>query len=328
MVEIVERERSLGNRAREVGRRFIRHENGVLVLVLVVIIAALAVLTKGATLSLRNISNVWLQSSTRGIASMGQTFVILCGGIDLSVGGLGLWAAILGASLMTRQATVPVYAIVAVVALGFGIGAANGFLTSRVGIPALIVTLGMWQITTGGGYLICRGFTFRNLPEGMRFLGGGNIAGVPVPVIIFVSMAAVSYFILSYTAFGRSVYAVGGNPLSSWLSGIKVKNVQFMTYVISGFLAAFAGLVMMSRTMCGGMGTVLGLELDSIAAVCIGGISLMGGRGTVIGAVLGVMILGVVSNGMNIFALDPCYQNLVKGAIIIGAVGADYVRRR
>lgn len=328
MAEIEEKPQSLSAAMRRGVRRFLRHENAVLALILVAIIAILAGLTDRLTVTRGNITNVWLQSSTRGIAAMGQTFVILTAGIDLSVGGIGLVAAILGASLMTGQATVPVSAVVIMFLLGIGVGAFNGTLVSRVGMPALIVTLGVWEMTKGGGFLICRGITFRNLPEGLSFFGSGEIAGVPVPVIIFISVAVVSYFVLYHTPFGRSVYATGGNPVSAWLSGVNVKRTLFLVYVISALLGTLSGFVLMARTMTGGMNTVVNLELDSIAAVVIGGVSLAGGRGTVIGAVIGVLMLGIINNGMNVFALDPAYQSVVKGAIIVVAVAADYWRRR
>jgi len=309
-------------------KRFFRHENAILMGILVVIIAALAIMTRGGTLTRSNISNVMVQSSPRGIAAMGQACVILTAGIDVSVGGVALIAAILGASLMTGQTSFPIVAIGVMLLVGLGFGALNGALISRVGVPALIITLAMWQIATGGGYLICRGRTIRHLPESLNFFGGGNIGGVPVPVIIFIAVAIAGYFLLNHTTFGRSIYAVGGNPVSAWLSGINVKNILHSVYIISGFLAAIAGLVIMSRVMSAGLITIVGLELDSIAAVVIGGISLMGGRGTLIGAVIGSVILGIINNGMNVLAVDPAYQDITKGIIIITDVTVDYVRRR
>lgn len=326
MIEIVKKLKA--SKPGEIVRPFFRHENVVIAMILVAIVAGLAVITKGATLTRSNISNIWLQSSTRGIAAIGQLFVILTAGIDISVGGIALVSAILGASLMTRQTGFPVTAIAIMMLLGLGIGALNGSLVSRVPMPAIIVTLGMWQVTRGGGYLICRGHTILHLPEGVNFFGAGNIAGVPVPVIIFTAVAAVAYFVLYHTTFGRSVYIVGGNPISAELSGINTKKVIFSVYVISALMAALAGLITLGRTMCGGMTTVIGLELSSISAVFIGGVSLAGGRGTLIGVVIGVMIIGVIDNGMNVFAVNPAYRDIVKGMIIIGAVAVDYWRRR
>lgn len=314
-------------RARETAKRLFKHENAILVAILVILIIATGVITKGATLTRGNIVNIWLQSATRGIAAIGNLFVILTAGIDLSVGGLALMAAILGGSLMTGQTSFPISAIAVMLLVGIGIGSINGALTAWVPMPALVVTLGMWQITKGAAFMMCRGITIRYLPESVNFLGGGDIAGVPVPVIIFVSLAVIAYVVLTYTEFGRSVYATGGNPVSAWLSGIRVSRIRFSVFVISGFLAALAGLILMARTMCAGMQTVVGLELDSITAVFVGGVSLAGGRGTVLGAVLGTIIIGIVNNSMIVYGLDPAYQDLIKGMIIIAAVAVDYRRR-
>lgn len=328
MAELIERPKPSRAVAQDIAKRLFRHENAVLFGILVIMMIVMAIITKGLTITRGNITNIWLQSSMRGIAAMGQLFIILTAGIDLSIGGVALTVAILGAKLMTGQPNISWIAIAAMLGVGASIGAFNGSMVSRVGMPALIVTLGMWQMTKGFSYLLCRGQTILNLPPPLSFFGGGCIAGVPVPVIIFIVVAVVAYFALNHTSFGRSVYAVGGNPVSAWLSGINVKNMLFSVYIISGFLGALAGFVMMSRVMIGGLTTVVGLELDSIAAVVIGGVSLMGGRGNVIGAVIGVLILGVINNGMNVFAVSPAYQDVVKGSIIIAAVAADYIRRR
>jgi ribose transport system permease protein len=328
MNEVTEKAKVFKDIARDTARRLLRHENGVLGIILAVIVAVLAGMTRGATVTWGNISNVWLQSATRGIAAVGQLFVILTAGIDVSIGGIGLLSAVLGATLMTGQTGIPAAEIGIMLLVGLGFGALNGALVSRIGMPSLIVTLAMWQICKGVAYIICRGITIRHLPESISFLGSGNIGGVPTPVVVFIGVAVVAYLVLSYTTFGRCVYAVGGNPVSAWLSGINVKNTYLSVFIISGFLGALAGLIMTARTMCGGLNTVVGLELDSIAAVVIGGVSLMGGRGNVIGAVLGVMILGIINNGMNVLTVDPAYQDVVKGMIILAAVAIDFLRRR
>ena len=141
-------------------------------------------------------------------------------------------------------------------------------------------------------------------------------------------MAVVGYFVLYFTTFGRSVYAVGGNPISSWLSGVNVRTVQSTVYIISGFLSTIAGLITLSRTMCASMGSTAGLELDSIAAVVIGGVSLAGGKGSMIGVLLGVLIIGVINNGMNLAGLNIWMQDLVKGGVIFAAVAIDAWRSR
>jgi len=292
--------------------------------------------TKGLSLRAVNVSNILLQSSIRGVASIGQTFVILSAGIDISIGGVGLVCSVLGASLMTESPVLsivsnpsPIYIAIPLVLLcGAAFGVVNGTLVSRARIPPLIVTLGMWEISKGIGFEVSGGRSIAQQPDALAFWGSGNIGGVPVPVIIFVVVAVIAYFVLNHTIFGRSTYATGGNPISAWLSGISVKNVQFAVYTISGFLAGLAGVIITSRVMSASMRTLQGLEIDSIAAVTVGGVSLAGGRGGIIGAIIGVIIIGVINNAMSILGAEPSVQGIVKGMIIIGAVAADYARRR
>jgi ribose/xylose/arabinose/galactoside ABC-type transport system permease subunit len=186
----------------------------------------------------------------------------------------------------------------------------------------------MWEMAKGAAFRVGQGYSIESLPNSLIFFGSGKVAGIPVPVIILIVLFVIGYFILHYTSFGRSVYATGGNPASAWLSGINVKKIQFLVYVISGLLAGVSGAMISARTMRASMQTLTGLEIDSIAAVTIGGVSLMGGRGTVIGVLIGVFIIGVINNGMSILRTSPELQGVVKGAVIIAAVAADYLRRR
>ena len=304
--------------------------------VLAGLIGVMSVITKGLTSSRVNMVNVLIQSSTRGIAAVGQSFVILTSGIDISIGGVGLSTAILGSVLMTTDMRLNVinYAVLlpvgvlAMLMLGAGWGALNGLTVSRIGVPPLIVTLGMWQIATGLAFQLCGGYTIYGLPRSLSFFGQGTIAGLPVPIIIFITVSVVAYFVLNHTTYGRFIYAVGGNPISAQLCGIKVRNILFSVYIISGFLAGLAALVMTGRVVTASMASVGGLELDSIAAAVVGGISLMGGRGSVIGVVLGAIIIGVLNNALSILGANPAIQGAAKGGVIIGAVAVDYLRRR
>jgi len=335
MAEVVGEAKPPSNRALEGAKRVFRHENAILIIVLGALIGGFGVITKGLTLATDNMMNVLLQSSIRGVASMGQAFVILSAGIDVSVGGLGLMCSILGAAMITEGwlnivgQPVSIYIVMPIMVLvGAGVGAATGSAVSRIGMPPLIVTLAMWEITKGAAHRITHGASIAALQDEFAFFGSGRIAGVPVPVIIFVVVAVSAYFVLNHTTFGRSVYAVGGNPVSAWLSGIKVKNILFSVYVIAGFLAGLAGIITTARVMSASMRTLGGLEIDSIAAVTIGGISLAGGKGNVIGAIIGVLIIGVINNAMSVLGAGPDVQGIVKGAIIFTAVAADYIRRQ
>jgi ribose/xylose/arabinose/galactoside ABC-type transport system permease subunit len=261
--------------------------------------------------------------------------VILTAGIDVSVGGNAMFCSVLGAGVMATNwqniidnpLPVGLGALIMLMA-GMGWGAVNGVLVSRIGIPALISTLGLWQITYGSGLLVSGGHDTGWQPEGLAWFGSGNIAGVPVPVIIFIVVAIIAYFILNHTTYGRSVYATGSNPVSAWLSGVKVTRMLFSVYAVAGFLTGLAAFTMLGRMMFASNRSLEGLEIDSIAAATVGGISLMGGRGTIIGIILGTLIIGVVNNAMTVLNADPATSGIVKGAIIILAVVIDYIRRR
>ena len=334
MTELSERPRS---RVRQIASAFWHHEVAPLLAVLIALIFVMGAATGGLTLSRANAFNVLLQSSIRGITSIGQAFVILTAGIDVSVGGNALFCSVLGAGLMTQNwqninplgfpLPIAVGAIVMVLA-GLGWGAFNGFFVSKVGIPALIVTLGLWQILTGMAFRVSSGRAIGWLPDSIIWWGAGTVAGVPVPVIIFIIAAIIAYFVLNYTTFGRSVYAVGGNPTSAWLSGIKVNTVLFAVFCIAGFLSGMSAFIMLGRIQSASMRSLQGLELDAIAAATIGGISLMGGRGNILGVMIGALIIGVVNNGMSVLNADPSVYGIIKGSIIIMAVTIDFVRRR
>jgi len=322
--------------ARDVARRLFRHENAVLLLVLIALVAGVGIVTRGLTTSRVNVFNILLQSSIRGVASVGQALVVLSAGIDLSVAGVGLFCATLGSTLMTLNPEVSIvsqpYSIYTAIPIMLLVGALwgviNGSAISRLGMPALIVTIATWEISKGAAVWINKGRIIHPLPDNLAFFGSGTAAGVPVPVIIFIVVAVIAYFVLYHTTFGRSVYAVGGNPVTAWLTGIKVKNILFTLYVVSGFLAGLAGVIMTARTMSSSMQTLSGLEMDTIAAIFIGGISMTGGKGNLIGVIIGVLIIGVINNAMSVLGAGAAIQAIVKGAIIVIAVAIDCLRRR
>jgi ribose transport system permease protein len=336
MAEVVTKRVVTHRNAQKIARQVFRHENFTLVLILLAIMGGFSVITGRSVFTRLNLTNIAMQSTMRGLAALGQTFVILTAGIDISVGGLALACACLGSGVMTTALNqnivgTPLPIIVGVLImllLGVGIGALNGTLVAKIGMPALIVTLGMWRVTIGIGFQLTHGNPFIFLPEGLSVFAAGDILGVPVAVILFVVAVVISYMVLHHTTFGRNIYAVGGNPVSAWLTGINVKGVKLAVYMISGFTAALASVIVVSRAMSASLQTAEGLELDTIAAVSIGGVSLAGGRGTIIGAVIGTFILGAVNNGMNIMGTDPAIRDLIKGTIIIVAVMIDCLRRR
>jgi ribose/xylose/arabinose/galactoside ABC-type transport system permease subunit len=301
------------------------------------IVGGFAVVSKGLTLNTENAMNILFQSAMRGVAAIGQTFVLLTGNIDISIAGVGLFVSSFGAVLMTDQlqwniagqVVSPLIAVPLMLLVGMGFGAINGWAVSRIGMHGLIVTLAMWQIGLGAGFIITSmGQNIEGLPRSLDVIGYSTYFGVSPAVIIFFVMVAIAYIVLNYTAFGRAVYATGGSPVSAHLSGINVKRTLFSVFAISGFCIAVGAVLNTARTLSVSMRALTGLELDSIAAVVIGGVSLMGGKGSVIGATIGAIIIGVIDNGMSVLGAQPSSYGIVKGAIIFVAVIIDYVRRR
>ena len=335
MVEDSKDTRSDNERAKKILLRVFRHESTVLGLVLAAVIGVVALITRGVSVSRTNIVNTLMQTSIRGVAAVGQTFVILTAGIDLSVGGVGLFGSVIGASVMTTSLrqniageTLPIgIGIFLILLATAGLGTLNGLSVSRVGLPPLIATLAMWQIAKGLGFKICHGLTIHRLPDSLSFWGSGIIGGFPVAAIVFVVVAVVSYFVLEYTRYGRSIFAVGGNPTSAWLSGLNVKNTTMSAYIVSGLLAGIAGVIFTGRILCASMETLTNLEIDSIIGASLGGVSLAGGKGNIISVVIGVLILGVINNALSLMGASPAIQGIAKGTIIFAAVTVDVVRR-
>jgi len=315
----------------------VRHESFVLVVILALLMVAFNVISNRLFGRPENLVNIIIQSSTRSLAAVGQALVILTAGIDLSVGGVAILAVTMGGALMTATAgylgPVPVgVGVLAMLLVGAGFGAINGLLVSRLRVPSLIVTLATWQMALGiGSHLTAMGTgkpaVIIELPPVLAILGQRGPGGVPTPVVAFIAAIAIGYFILNHTTFGKSIYAVGDNETAAYLSGVKTRNIKFWVYLISGFCAAIAGLLQMGRVLAASDKLVGSLELDSIAAVVVGGVSLFGGSGSLIGVLIGVLIIGVINNGMNIVGLNVWTQNLVKGSTIFAAVAVDAWRR-
>jgi ribose/xylose/arabinose/galactoside ABC-type transport system permease subunit len=303
--------------------------------ILIVLIIGFGLVTDGVTYSPRGLMNILLQASVTGIAAVGQTFVMLTGAIDISMYGVGVLASVLGAATMTSRFDLnivggtPVPVLVGVglmLVVGLLCGVVNGLVVSRLRVPALIATLGTWQIGYGLAQLVGGGYTITNLPPRLSLLGQTSIFGLPLPVIEMFVLFAIAYYVLQHTRFGRSVYAVGANPGSAYLSGIKVQHIQLLVFVISGLMVGVAAISIESRMMVASARTLSGLQIDSIAAVAVGGVSIYGGRGNIVGVLLGVLILAVIDSGLGAFGASTEVQNTVKGAIIILAVSLEYFR--
>lgn len=273
-------------------------------------------------LSVANITNVFTQVSVNAIIAVGMTFVILTGGIDLSVGSTLAISGALSASIVKSTGSITL-AILGASVCGIAIGLVNGILISKGRLQAFIATLATMTIFRGATLVYTDGTPISKLPEAFLKIGNAKLGFIPVPVIITIIIAIIGIFILSQTKFGRYLYALGGNEESAKLSGINTDKIKMMTYVISGFVSAIAGVIITSRIGSASPNAGTGFELDAIAAVVIGGTSLAGGEGKITGTIIGALIIGVLNNGLNLMNVSPFYQSIVKGLVILIAVLLD-----
>jgi ribose transport system permease protein len=278
-----------------------------------------------------NLLNISLQASITAIIAAGMTFVILTAGIDLSVGSLVAFAGILATSVI--KINLPVYlsltlGIFAGLLFGVFSGYIAGIFVTKFKITPFIVTLALMTIWRGASFVYTEGRPVWELPESFSYLGGGRIVGVPVPTIIMIIVFIVSHIALTKTRFGRYVYAVGGNLEAARLAGIKTNRIRISVYIISGVLSALAGILLASRINSGQPNAGLMYELDVIAAVVVGGTSLFGGRGTIIGTFIGTMLIAVLRNGLNLVNVGSYVQQVVVGVVILLAVLIDQFRKK
>ncbi len=272
-----------------------------------------------------NILNVIRQTSIYGIMAVGMTFVILTGGIDLSVGSILAFSGAIAAGLLKANADLLVI-IVAAIGMGAALGLANGLFITVGRITPFVVTLGMMSIARSLTLIFTQGYPLSGFGDQFRYIGGGDLFGIPFPIVVFLLTVFVAWVILTQTRLGRYTYAIGGNEETVRLSGIRSKVYKTIVYVISGITSAISALILTSRLNSAEPVAGVGFELDVIAAVVIGGTSLMGGRGSVWGTLVGALLIGVINNGMILLGISPYFQQLVKGLIIIGAVLLDRLR--
>lgn len=278
-------------------------------------------------LSVSNITNVFTQVSVNAIIAIGMTFVILTGGIDLSVGSTLAISGAVGTSIVKSTGNVFLAIIVAAV-IGIAVGLINGLLVSKGKLQAFIVTLATMTIFRGATLVFTDGTPISKLPEAFVKIGNGKLGFMPIPVIITIIIAIIAVYALSQTRFGRYLYALGGNEDASRLSGINTDKIKTLVYVVSGFASAIAGVIITSRIGSASPNAGTGFELDAIAAVVIGGTSLAGGEGTITGTLIGALIIGVLNNGLNLMNVSPFYQSIVKGLVILIAVLLDKKSRK
>lgn len=279
-------------------------------------------------LTAENIINILRQVSVYAILAVGETFVILSAGIDLSVGSVLALCGAISAGLIPSLSLYP--AILAGLLLGALIGAINGVAISKGDVPPFVATLGTMAIARSLTLVYTKGGLISPLPPGYQYLGSGYILSpfLSVPVLITLLLYIVAHLLLTRTTFGRRVYAIGGNEEAARLSGINIARYKILIYMISGLTAGLGGIVMTARLNCAHPQAGLGYELQAIAAVVIGGTSLMGGEGGVGGTLIGALIMGVLTNGLNLLEVNPFWQQAVVGVLIIIAVLLDRLRRR
>ncbi len=274
-------------------------------------------------LSTGNILNVLRQISINGIIAVGMTFVIITGGIDLSVGSVLALSAVTACSFAHPDTYPLIVPITVGLTVGLVCGGINGLIIARGRVAPFIVTLGMMTAARGLTLVYTAGRPVINLSDGYNQIGGGYIMSIPFPIIILFIVILLGIFVLNFTKFGRHVYAVGGNELAARVSGLNTIMIKVGVYSITGFLAGLAGIVISSRIMAGSPAVGQGYELDAIAAVVIGGTSLSGGVGSIAGTIIGALIIGVMNNGLDLLNVSSYYQQIVKGIIIVSAVLLD-----
>jgi erythritol transport system permease protein len=283
--------------------------------------------------------------ATNAFLAIGITFVILTSGIDLSVGSiLGLTGMIAG-SLINEGLVLPMFGVrvyfvvwvIVVLALAAAtlMGALNGLVITRLGVAPFIATLGMLYVARGMALLSNKGSTFPNLVgtadlnnTGFTWLGSGDLLGVPVPIWLMIVLALVAWFITERTPFGRQVYAIGGNERAAELSGIRVRRIKVLVYMISGFCAGLGGLIVASQLIAAHPASGETFELNAIAAAVLGGTSLSGGRGSILGTVVGAFVIGVLADGLVNLGVSEFWQIVIKGIVIVSAVAIDQFQAR
>jgi ribose/xylose/arabinose/galactoside ABC-type transport system permease subunit len=302
-----------------------RRESGIF-LALVALMALITVVEPNFATT-NNLYLVSRQIALTAIIALGVFFVILTGGIDLSVGSIvGLSGFLCG--LAMAAGLPPLLAVAVGLLTGAAVGAVNGAIVAFVGVTPFIVTLGMLGVARGVVLVIKHGDSVREIPKSFIDVGNGSVLGISVPVILLIALAVLSHVALKYTPFGRRVYAIGGNEEATALSGINTRNVKFFTYVICGALSAVTGMLFVARFQSAQADAGKGMELDAIAAAVIGGTSLMGGQGSVVGVLIGAVIMGVIRNGLVLMEVSSYWQELIIGSIIVLAAILDIVRSR
>jgi ribose transport system permease protein len=275
-----------------------------------------------------NLYNIGVQTSYTAVIAIGVTLVIITAGIDLSVGSVAALSGVVGVVLMAKAGVPVVLAILGGILVGAACGLVNGLLVSVAGLNPFIATLGMLSVARGMVYIPTNAKSVFGVPDSFRLLGQGVIGSIPIPIIVVAVVAVAGYVVLARTKLGRYAYAMGSNREAARLSGIPIRRYLTVVYVISGALAGFGGMIASSQVASGQPNFGIGLELDAIAAAVIGGASLFGGQGTVVGTLIGAFLIALIRNGSVLLDVNIYYQQVIIGVVIWVAVLWDQYRRR
>ncbi|AMM06622.1 ABC transporter permease [Streptomyces albidoflavus] len=308
--------------------RRLRHLNELGLLAAVVVLYIVLGVVAGGFLSADNQLGILRDAATVGIPALGVTLVIIAGEIDISIGPAVAFASVLFAKAASEwDFGLPIALLLTLIA-GALWGSAAGWLRARFGVPSFIATLGLWSALGGLALYTTNALPVATPGGGFMEALGGKILGVPTPAVVLVLLFLVFWYVARRTAYGRSVYAVGGNAAAAQLAGIRISRVRVVLFATTGVLAALTGILMAARLGSGNGGAAAGLEFDVIAAVVIGGTALAGGRGSLVGTMLGVVFISVIANGLVLLGVNSFLQDVVRGLIIVGAVLINVVISR
>lgn len=284
--------------------------------------------TRSTFLTPKNMFNILRQNASNLFLATGMTMVIILGGIDLSVGSVIALSGVVAAGAVVNFGLPEAVGFAAAILVGALVGLFNGFIICKTDIPPFIVTLASMNITKGIALVLTGGAPIRCMTDAFKFPGAGYVGPVPTPVILMVVIFIIAALMINKTQLGRHIYAVGGNVQAAKFSGISVEKVKFIVYTYTGVMAGIAGVIIASRLYSGQPTAGDGAEMDAIASVVVGGTSMSGGSGRIGGTLIGVLIIGVLNNGLNLMGVDSNFQYIVKGLVILLAVYVDFLRNK
>ena len=309
--------------------RYFKDNIGIIIALLVMCIFLVVFPTTRATfLTPKNVFNILRQNASNLFLATGMTMVIILGGIELSVGSVIALSGVVAAGCVINFGLPEIVGFLAAIGVGALVGMFNGFVICKTHIPPFIVTLASMNITKGIALVLTGGSPIRCMTDTFKFPGAGYVGPVPTPVILMIIVFIIAAFMINRTQLGRHIYAVGGNAQAAKFSGINVQKVKFIVYTYTGIMSGIAGLVVASRLYSGQPTAGDGAEMDAIAAVVVGGTSMSGGSGRLGGTLIGVLIIGVLNNGLNLLGVDSNWQYIVKGLVILLAVYVDFIRNK